>query len=386
MAVSRSVAAVAVVAAAATVAAGASLRGTHRLGASGGTLGPDAVPAYYIAATTVPTKTPGSYQRIPAIYATSTGRLLARIPLPTQRGSQDRVYDVSAGADDRTFLFVDEQIPRIRPVVYRFYLARFKPATHQVRVTTIPVRVPSYGALDTAALSPDGTKLAYAHENLASDPRHDLTVFDLKTRQSRTWSVLPANGTGGSFTYLFYYPLSLSWANDNATVAFNWFNFRAENASTLLPNSGVRLLKVAGPGKPGRNLIADSHLALRFTNSAARRYTPATTAGYLSDYAVLAPGGRLIVAGIHTFKPHVCEFASFSARNGNLVRIADRKSCLGLFNPVGGHVGVMWASADGRTLIVNNPPGHPGQIGILRGDHLIVLRVPPHTKFPLAAW
>jgi hypothetical protein len=47
---------------------------------------------------------------------------------------------------------------------------------------------------------------------------------------------------------------------------------------------------------------------------------------------------------------------------------------------------VLWASSDGRTLIVLNPPGHPGRIAVIRGRQLTLLGQPLKVVFPLAAW
>jgi hypothetical protein len=95
------------------------------------------VPAYYIAMTATTSANALNAPQVAGIYSTATGKLVALITPPAPRGSTGSVIGVSAAADDRTFLLtVADQFSRHEE--YRFYLARFDPATSHV--TSRPFR------------------------------------------------------------------------------------------------------------------------------------------------------------------------------------------------------------------------------------------------------
>jgi hypothetical protein len=344
---------------------------------------PAGIPAYYIAMISKPARTLTSPQSA-GIYSTAAGKLIARITPPAPRGSAGSVIAVSAAADDRTFLLTVADQFTTEHKELRFYLAKFDPATRQVSLATVPATVPAQAELEAVALSPDGAKMAYAFTQTAN-PRHfDLTVLDLKTLRSRTWTSPSQSGSTPDFEDLYPDPTSLSWANNNTALAVAWRGPLPPPGSRKFTASGVRLLDTARPGDTG-GLVAHSHLSVPFVRTRSHPNFAATPAGYMPNNALLAPGGRTLVAGIRSFSNRVCGFDRFSAVTGRLEGTADRGPCTSPDN-LAGTLTVMWTSTDGRTLVVMDPPGHAGQIGVVHGDRLTLLPQPHGVDFPLAAW
>lgn len=313
------------------------------------------VPPYYIAIT----KPAGGA----AIHATRTGALLARVVPP---GRARPVIGLTAAADDRTFAIA---VPAGRhgnrlPAPTRFYLVRFDPAGPAVRITPIPaLAVPAKMLLAGFALSPSGAKLAVAYIGDAG-PKYasTLKITDLATGAVRTWA-----SPRGEFLRSGN-PLDLSWADDNTTLAFNWFGFTL-TPQRQLPTSGLWLLDTA---KAGGGLIADSRRALDFTPG-----TPsfAVKGGYLVSDPVLAPDGKTIVAAIASKPlagPGYAWFAKYDAASGRLERVFDR-TLVSRTSPSPAMT-VLWTSAFGSRLLVSEPPGFNGKLGLVRrSGHVTVL-------------
>ena len=271
-----------------------------------------------------------------------------------------------------------------RPKEPRFYLARFDPATRQVSLAAVPAKVPAGAQLGAVALAPDGTKVAYALTPTSSPYHFELTVFDLRTQRSRTWASPFQLGATASFMGLYPDPTSLSWSDNNTTLAVNWRGPLPAPGSRKLTASGVRLLDTAELGDTG-GVVAHSHLSVPFVQTRSYPNFVATPAGYMPNNALLATGGRTVVAGIRSFSNRWCGFDRFSAVTGRLQGTADRGPCTPRYD-LAGTLTVMWTSTDGRTLVVMDPPGHPGRIGAVHGDHLTLLPGAHRVDFPLAAW
>ena len=353
-------AAVLAVVAALAVTAGLS-RGTRPVTGRSGR-----VPPFYIAVTG--TRPPyAAHPFVAGIYATADGALLARIPAP---GAGTTVAKVSAAADDRTFAIAVEAAGPVSQPAVRFYLVRFDAVTDSVRITALAqAGVPAGAPFDGFALSPDGRKLAVAFE--VGQFGEKLQVLTIATGQVRTWTSAHGHVAGDTAD-----PWSLSWSADSRTLAINWYGVSGTSTG-LLPGSGLRLLDTAGPGS---DLVANSRLALRmFTKNGSQ----ATSAGYLSDIAMLTPDGQTIVAAISAFSGPKAGFAYFSATTGQLEQIADFRAAR---RGLGGPMDVLWASPSGGVLVVYAPPGHPNRIGILRGGRLRLLPQSVKIEFPAAAW
>ena len=341
------------------------------------------VPEYYIAGSGFISP---PYTYLPqdlGIYQTASARLVARLKVPANHPD---VVGVSVAASDRTFLYaVDGRSPGAS-----LYLARLNPSTGKVSYQQVPAALPAHTQLQGVALSPDGKRVAFVAAVGIFSERYQLTVIDVGSGASRTWTASRHAGRSDTFANLNGYPLSVSWADDNVTVAFNWFALRPGRGFNVLVGSGLRLLDTAASS--GGSLIRDSRVAVRYVlkeikvKPRGRSYIPATAAGYLSGVALLEPGGRSVVAGIRPFPDGADgEFAAFSATSGHLTSITDRRPARTWDLPKA-TLQVLWTSSDGKTLIVLDPPGHPGKIAILRDGRLTVLPKPARAILPVAAW
>lgn len=330
------------------------------------------VPPYYIGIAK-----PGNDA---AIYATRSGAVIARVVPP---GTARPVIGVTAAADDRTFAIAvpEGRHWNVGQPPKRFYLVKFNPVTRSVTMTPIPeLQVPRNALLRGMALAPSGTKLAVNYTPSVStkpQPTDELKVVDLVTGAIRTWT--SSRGlilTSGN-------PLDLSWANDNTTLAFSWYGFTVTPSERTLPTSGFWLLDTV---KAGGDLIADSRRVLRY---AIRGPDVAVKGGYFAAYPALAPDGRTVVAALTSRQSDTSGyfwFATYDAANGRLEHQFGRASLSK--TPLRGTFGLFWTAASGRLLVVAAPPGHHGQLGIVRpSGHMIVL---PHDQnlvlLPGPAW
>jgi hypothetical protein len=323
---------------------------------------PSAPPRYYVALTftgkgigkPVRLGTPSASSLLPAdavVRVTATGRAVAKIAPPRPYQAFD---EVTAAAGDRTFVL---DAARGGWGESKLFLLRLGPGGRPAPL--IPLRVPPVvtNGVTGLALSPNGARLAV--EAGAATP--SLFVVNLATGAERSW--VPAGiGTDN--------PLgtqdSLSWTADGRTLAFIFWGDPG--------GGGVRLLDVAAPG---RNLLADSRLALGQPKNARRP-------GYWIQ-ARVTPDGHTIVA-VRGLRDGLSEqLAEFSARTGKLVRVLSDIRFLSGGETVG------WASPSGSVLIVTNAKrGHrvspfviaDASAGVLKDGHYTPL---PWSSYTLAA-
>ena len=201
------------------------------------------------------------------VRATVTGTALATIPTSVPHGT---VVAVTAAAGDRTFV-LDEQMfvatdsnanqffePRT------FYLVRLGASGRPGTPTRLPMTVPGGELVTGLALSPDGSELAIAVEpgNVKNDPNlQQIRVYTLATGAVRTWSGDGTIGFGPDDAR------SLSWADDERTLAFYW----AAAGSGV--HTIVRLLDIE---TGGGNLLADSRQAVSLLNQPLPILMPTT--------------------------------------------------------------------------------------------------------------
>jgi hypothetical protein len=144
-------------------------------------------------------------------------------------------------------------------------LLHFHPATKSVSFSALPVPTVSLAALQSVALSPNGTQLAVARA--ASPTLLDLDVFSLTSGDRRTWSLRGAQagqwsiedadaGASGGGTN----PNAMSWLPGGRTLAFNLSQL--QRGKTLAET--VRELDVDGPGG---GLLADSRTVFDLNRS-----------------------------------------------------------------------------------------------------------------------
>lgn len=223
------------------------------------------VPRYYVSVESRgnPNFTP-SYA---VVRETVTGAALATIRASAAHGT---VAAITAAADDRTFV-LDEQ-PFVATDVLgnqgfeprTFYLVRLGASGLPGRAIRLPMTVPSGELMTGFALSPDGSKLAIAVEpdNVSSDPSlQQVRVYTLATGAVQTWSADGTIGFGPDDAR------SLSWADDEQTLAFYWI------AASPGAHTSARLLDIE---TGGGNLLADSRQAVSLVNQPLPTLVPTT--------------------------------------------------------------------------------------------------------------
>jgi hypothetical protein len=236
-----------------------------------------------------------------AVHDSATGKLLARVTLPTLTDAQGGTEGptITAAGDDRTFVITEQSD---QPKVVRFYRLRVAANGRSATFSTLPLSVPGYLSLDSVALSPDGTRLALGvqHCNTETCPYTGIRVVTIATGAVSTW-VTRANGA----------PFNVSWAG-NQRVAFEWQSGVKDPAAGQ--QTGYRLLNVTGPA---RNLMASR--ALGSPQPEPSQYVPA---------ALVTPGGNLVITSTAQNIPDgpgrdtvVSKIIELSARTGQLVRV-----------------------------------------------------------------
>jgi hypothetical protein len=331
---------------------------------------PGAVPPYYIALTAK--GSPSAGQVIDAgIYATATGTMLAQVTAP---GRTRTFVAVSAAANNLTFAVAAEDY-RLRglPAV-TFYLVRFDPASQSAQLRALSrLRVPAGASFGGFALSPDGYRLATVFESHhgAHGPTAVLRTLAISTGAVRTWTSSRGTVAAGTASP------SLSWAGDNATLAFSWYGSRRGNPGAFVDTTGVRLLDTR---RAGGELVARSRLAVRLYHVKNH----ADPSGLVPGASMLTRDGKTVVAAARSASGMTGGFAEFSAATGRMLR----KLGWGLTNTSApaDSMTVLWSSRSGRTLLVSSPPGHPGQLAIISARRLRLLPRPAQARLPAAAW
>jgi hypothetical protein len=202
--------------------------------------GPGAVPPYYVVlgqfgwyayAPPAPPANGGGLM----VAATATGKTLATVAPP--HGLTFNV--VTGAADDRTFVVgATTYAPGEKSTANwaeTWYLLRIAPGTGQVaQLTALPV--PAVTGVTGVAVSPDGTKLAVAYQELAAagSPASGspaLTLWSLTTGQAlRHWDTLAgqisAAKPAGQYPFDAFDTTALAtalrWTPDGSELAFAW--------------------------------------------------------------------------------------------------------------------------------------------------------------------
>lgn len=237
-----------------------------------------------------------------AVHDSATGKLLARVTVPTLTDAQGGTEgpSITAAGDDRTFVITEQSD---QPKVVKFYLLRVAANGRSARLSAPPLTVPGYLSAQDVALSPDGTRLAMdvQHCNKSTCPYTGIRVVTIATGTASTW-VTRANGA----------PFNVSWAG-NEHVAFEWQS--NVNNPPAGQQTGYRLLSLTGPG---RNLMASR--AIGSPQPEPSQYVPA---------ALVTPDGNLVITSTVQNISHffglrhtvVSQIVELSAGTGQLVRI-----------------------------------------------------------------
>jgi hypothetical protein len=238
-----------------------------------------------------------------AVHATATGAELASVRVPTlmtQGGANGP--SITGAADDRTFVLMESGQTSVHDVVWCFLL-RVAANGRSVKLTKLKVSIPSSMAIDNAALSPDGTRLALSVQWSCHPSRCDeagIRVVDLATRSVTSWTT-QVNGA----------PFNVSWAG-NDELAFEWQSSLKDPPAGQV--TGYRLITVTGTGG---DLLAGQ--AIGSPAAEPTGYVPA---------ALVTPGGKDVITSevqnIHTWTGRlrvIARIIELSASTGRTLRV-----------------------------------------------------------------
>jgi hypothetical protein len=341
--------------------------------------GVNSVPPYYVALVTGHGRpdednSPGT---VAEVRATTTGAVLARIVPPKPYAD---FSGVTAAADDRTFVLVAEeklnppplnrQYQEKYPIGYypasRFFILHIDPGagTSRARASLQPLPaafIPANNEVHGMALSPDGASLAAVIGAQLGLYGTRLSVFNLASGTSRTWSFKACSRcfpSGGGLGYGGTNVDDLSWTADGRYLAFI-----GPGGASLQAPSGVRLLDTSAPGT---NLLADSK--------------PVVGGGPSWRGAIITPDGRTVVAIEELASQQVREqLVKFSAATGRETATLNNLNVQGMV----GYEQVLYTNATGNMLVVSY--ARVGMTaGILHGDTYTPIPWTPQTS--TAAW
>ncbi|MGD0244475.1 MAG: hypothetical protein ABSB59_29700 [Streptosporangiaceae bacterium] len=292
------------------------------------------VPPYYVAITAA-----GA-----AVRLTASGATVAAIK-PSQPGGS--VIAVTAAADDRTFVLAEES----QELKVSFYEYRLGTSGRPGGPARLPMSVAEAKTLTGVALSPDGTMLALA---LApGDSVQQIKLYPVRGGPARTWSATGGT-TGGDLS-----TISLSWTDDQRTLAFDWSGGPVESVRRLDTSSA------------GGSLLTASHLAVGVPDAAGPGQTLYTCpAGMIitpDGSAVVCPSSGIIKITSDRGETYSTGFPVFATATGRVTRIVGHWP-QGQLHDDPTVESVLWSDASGRVLIgvVSSAGRH--WIGVISGN------------------
>jgi hypothetical protein len=309
------------------------------------------LPAYYVTLSGHGKLGRPPYRAV--VRATTTGAVVARVSPPRPY----RTFElVATGGNGLEFVLSATRLTVVRSgggVFFnngppRFYLLRIGRGGGPARLTALPMAASAANEADSAALSPDGSKLALALRGGGGGPGPAIKVFTLATGAERVWTWPGGppitNNSGGNGEVL-------SWAA-NGTLAFQQW---AGNSID------VRFLDTAAPGG---SLRRDSRLALQWRNDAESvHFSRGKSTNVIFGFsAIITPDGSKIVAATSSVskRPLSSElaFTEFAPFTGRVERVLYPWHLPGLYP--GQVQDVLWSNPAGSKLIVvAHPPGPP---------------------------
>ena len=225
------------------------------------------VPRYYVLAYQS-FGTSGKVATYAAVHSSATGRTLARVTLPTltDQGGGTSGPTITAAANDRTFVVSESPGTSVHDVLWLFRL-QVSNSGRSIKVTRLPVHVPSSVAIDDVALSPDGTRLAMTAQwdcGQRACQHTGIRVVNLATGALTIWS-----------THVSGAPFNGSWVT-NQSVAFEW------QPDAVRPAPGYRVLSLTSAS---RDLFAASQPVA----------SPAVEPNHYLPAALVTPDGQTVV-------------------------------------------------------------------------------------------
>jgi hypothetical protein len=330
-----------------------------------------------------PTSAPPVPASIPRYYVTLdhrdavvgddlTGRKLAVI------SSGENIYNVTAAADDRTFVLEESPVGGHATTWYQLLLT--PGATHPTQLTKLPI-APIVANIYGLALSPDGSKLALMWRT-ASTPTNavaHLSVYSVPTGAALgTWTEPGGSGRSALNEGVTGDGTGLTWVDGDTTVAFPWAVQSGPGYGSL-----TRTFRALDVSTAGHDLLADSRVIAQVLTTRTQSKTASATP---CDVTLMSSDGILVCGssgdGNGSYQP-ACPtadptIASYSA-SGKRLQVLYRwraAQCLSA------NTTVMWTSPDGGTAIVSLDLSMKGikvtapessLFGIVSRGHLTVL-------------
>jgi len=217
------------------------------------------LPPYYVVT--------GHNEPTAVVRSTATGAALATVPLPA--GTDPKTAQISAAANDRTFV-----LALARGLATRFYRLTVTPAGHTARLSPLAVpALPPGEYVNAVAVSPDGREFAVAVQSSTdrdgSMIEHGLVrVVTVATGAVRTWSTVRSG-----------MPQQISWTANGRDLGFFW----TDDASRATTAAGLWVLDTAAPG---RDLLS------------GHRILPAYDGTDDVQTALLSPDGTTAIASV----------------------------------------------------------------------------------------
>jgi hypothetical protein len=293
------------------------------------------------------------------VRATATGTVLVTVSAPAPYNTWSWV---TAAADDRTFVLAAQEwtpIPRGNAgtaienkdddTPTKFFVLHLSADGRTARLSALPIPLqPGSVWVDGIALSPDGSKLAMVvNPNNAAKVNPAIAVFTVATGAKKEWTWLGSAFIGNGKPW----GSPLSWTADGRTLAFQ-----------ITPADGiieVRLLDTDAPGGLMPSRLGVEWARGGVTGARGQVITgsdrkPGNSLGGFNT--LITPDGTKIVC--ETTGPAaqgITEFDSSTARVASVTY------------PQG--TDVLWANANGSTLIVSNAT----TAGVLAGTHFTPL-------------
>jgi hypothetical protein len=318
------------------------------------------------------------------IAATATGKALFTVKPPQGTAFSE----VTAAADDRTFVLAISQSPSSTSVVQAWDLLRVSPDATSYTLRRLPIPALPGTMLDGLALSPDGTKLAVMSSGeviqlgSVSETPATLRVYSVRTGLAlHTWQT----GSGQSYSYTTATALNnptntISWLANGHELAFSYT--LTETAGSRTTVTGVGRLDL---NRPGTGLIADSTPVVQITG-----WRDGTCSFlYPTADGKSALCGTVVLPCKQSLPP--LAFKAYSGVKGSFGLLYTVPAKGGVC--VEGTAGVLWASRSGSALvgiIVSAPVSSshgPGQfttdIGVLADGRWTPL--PIHLQLATAA-
>ena len=292
-----------------------------------------------------------------AVHETATGAALASVRVPTlmtQGGAN--APSVTGAADDRTFVLMESGQTSVHDVVWCLML-RVAANGRSVTLTKLPVSIPSSMAIDDAALSPDGTRLAMTAQWSCHATRCDeagIRVVDLATGSVTSWTT-HVNGA----------PFNVSWAGDDE-LAFEWQTGLKDPPAGQ--RTGYRLIRVSGTGG---DLLAGRAIA-----------SPAAEPTGYDPAARVTPDGKDVITSevqnVHTSTGRfdvVARVIELSASTGRPLRVLYTTTVDHATGGGGGEVGLLDQGCNVLSLgpEVTNPLVECFSVGVVMPGKLVTL-------------